>query len=36
MSETIIPITGILMPVILVPTILVLRHIGRKREWEHL
>jgi hypothetical protein len=31
-----IPITGILMPLVLVPTILILRHIGRKREWEHL
>ena len=30
-----IPLSAILMPIVLVPTILILRHIGRRREWEH-
>ena len=30
-----IPIIGILMPVILVPTILILRHRTLQREWQH-
>ena len=38
-SETvdplIIPIVGILMPLVLVPTILVLKHRHKRREWEH-
>jgi hypothetical protein len=36
MNELLIPIVAILMPVVLVPTILILRHISKKREWEHL
>src|SRR5205823_14407707 len=36
MEEIIIPVTAILMPLVLVPTILVLKHRHRKREWEHL
>ena len=31
----IIPIVGILMPLVLVPTILVLKHRHKRREWEH-
>ena len=29
------PILGILMPLVLVPTILVLKHRHQRREWEH-
>src|SRR6516162_1435656 len=36
MEETIIPITAILMPLVLVPTIITLKHRHKKREWEHL
>src|SRR5262249_5445859 len=36
MEETIIPITAILMPLVLVPTIITLKHRQKKREWEHL
>ena len=32
----IIPIVGILMPLVLVPTVLVLKHRYKRREWEHL
>jgi hypothetical protein len=32
----IIPIVAILMPLLLVPTILVLKHRYKRREWEHL
>ena len=36
MDPLIIPIVGILMPLLLVPTILVLKHRHKRREWEHL
>jgi hypothetical protein len=36
MEDTIIPITAILMPMVLVPTIITLKHRQKKREWEHL
>ena len=36
MEETIIPITAILMPLVLVPTIITLKHRHKRREWEHL
>ncbi|HZW32653.1 MAG TPA: hypothetical protein VFF52_18215 [Isosphaeraceae bacterium] len=36
MEETIIPVTTILMPLVLVPTIITLKHRQKKREWEHL
>jgi hypothetical protein len=36
MEEVIIPITAILMPLVLVPTILTLKHRHKKREWDHL
>jgi hypothetical protein len=32
----IIPIIAILMPLVLVPTVLVLKHRYKRREWEHL
>jgi hypothetical protein len=32
----IIPIVGILMPLLLVPTILMMKHRQKQREWEHL
>ena len=32
----VIPIVGILMPLLLVPTILVLKYRQARREWEHL
>jgi hypothetical protein len=35
MDELLIPILGILMPLVLIPMIMVLRYRGRKREWEH-
>ena len=35
MEPLIIPIVAILMPLVLVPTILVLKHRHKKREWEH-
>ena len=35
MEPLIIPIVAILMPLFLVPTILVLKHRHKKREWEH-
>ena len=35
MDPLIIPIVGILMPLVLVPTILVLKHRHKRREWEH-
>src|SRR5947207_1414383 len=36
MQEIIIPVTAILMPLLLVPTIITLKHRHRRREWEHL
>ncbi len=35
-EEILIPIAGMMIPIILVPTILVLRHSHRRREWEHM
>jgi hypothetical protein len=35
MEPLLIPIVAILMPLFLVPTILVLKHRHKKREWEH-
>jgi hypothetical protein len=35
MNELLIPMMAITLPMVLVPTIMVLRHQGRKREWEH-
>ena len=35
MPETVIPVVAILMPLFLVPTIILLKQAGRKREWEH-
>jgi len=35
MNVEVIPLAGISLPLILVPTILVLKHIGRQREWEY-
>jgi hypothetical protein len=35
MEPLLIPIVAILMPLLLVPTILVLKHRHKKREWEH-
>jgi hypothetical protein len=32
----IIPVVGILMPLVLVPTVMVLKHRYKRREWEHL
>ena len=34
-NDAIIPIVAILMPLLLVPTIMILRHSSRKREWQH-
>ena len=36
MDPLIIPIVAILMPLVLVPTVLVLKHRHKRREWEHL
>jgi hypothetical protein len=36
MEELVLPVVAILMPLFLVPTILVLKHRHRQREWEHL
>jgi hypothetical protein len=36
MNPIVIPLAGIALPLFLVPTILVLKHHQRKREWEHL
>jgi hypothetical protein len=36
MEAILIPITAILMPLALVPTIIVLKQRHKKREWEHL
>lgn len=36
MNDLIIPLAGILMPVVLVPSIMAMRLRTRKREWEHL
>ena len=30
------PVVAILMPLVLVPTVLVLKHRHQRREWEHL
>ena len=35
MEPLLIPIVGILMPLVLVPTVLVLKHRHKKGEWEH-
>ena len=35
MDPLIIPIVGILMPLVLVPSVLVLKHRHKRREWEH-
>jgi hypothetical protein len=35
MSDEVIPLAGIALPMVLVPTILVLKQIRLKREWEH-
>lgn len=35
MDPLIIPIVAILMPTVLVPTVLVLKHRHKRREWEH-
>jgi hypothetical protein len=35
MADIIIPVVAILMPLFLVPTIVVLKHGHRRREWEH-
>ncbi len=35
MDPLIIPVVAILMPLVLVPTILVLKHRQKRREWEH-
>ena len=34
-DDILIPIVAILMPVVLVPTVMVLRQSARKREWQH-
>ena len=34
-DDAIIPIVAILMPLFLVPTIMILKHSSRKREWQH-
>jgi hypothetical protein len=36
MDPVIIPIVAILMPLVLVPTILFMKHRHQRREWEHL
>jgi hypothetical protein len=36
MDPVIIPIVAILMPLLLVPTVLTLKHRHKRREWEHL
>ena len=36
MSAMLIPLTAILMPFALVPTILFMKHRHKRREWEHL
>jgi hypothetical protein len=36
MDPLIIPIVAILMPLVLVPTILVMKHRHQRRKWEHL
>src|SRR5579883_2163516 len=36
MDPLIIPIVAILMPLVLVPTVLTLKHRHKRREWEHL
>ncbi len=36
MDPLIIPVVGILMPLVLVPTVMVLKHRYKRREWEHL
>jgi hypothetical protein len=36
MSVLMIPLTAILMPLFLVPTILFMKHRHQRREWEHL
>jgi hypothetical protein len=36
MHEIAIPLAGIALPLFLVPTIIAMRHVGRKREWEHI
>ena len=36
MDVTMIPIAAILMPLVLVPTIIVMKHRQQQREWEHL
>ena len=36
MDPLVIPIVGILMPLVLVPTVIVLKHRYKRREWEHL
>ena len=36
MEEIIIPVVAILMPLVLVPTIITLKHRHGRREWEHL
>ncbi len=35
MDPLVIPIVAILMPLVLVPTVLVLKHRHKRREWEH-
>lgn len=36
MNDLIIPLAGIVMPILLVPSIMAMRLRSRKREWEHL
>jgi hypothetical protein len=36
MPDALIPLAGIVMPVVLVPAIMGMRHARQKREWEHL
>jgi hypothetical protein len=36
MDPLIIPLAGIAMPLVLVPTVLTMKHRHRRREWEHL
>lgn len=35
MAPTLIPVTGIMVPIVIVPTVLVMAHLRRRREMEH-
>jgi hypothetical protein len=36
MEHVLIPIAGMAIPIIIVPTVLAMKHVRQKREWEHL